>query len=162
MNGRRRWIEAMAGGVNFRGSFLLIITQRLAAHTHTHTHTHTGDWKRFDYERDKNKNNWVAIFLSGKLLCTWLEREKDEWLDHIRLRAHRRKENEKKPSLRVMASLVNVTTGGRPHQEDHLPWEIRLLQKRRVCVYIIYQVWSFTTNFSCVPKLFLVGGSSSF
>ena len=32
MNGRRRWIEAMAGGVNFRGSFLLIITPRLAAH----------------------------------------------------------------------------------------------------------------------------------
>jgi hypothetical protein len=31
MNGRRRWIEAMAGGVNFRGSFLLIITPRLAA-----------------------------------------------------------------------------------------------------------------------------------
>jgi hypothetical protein len=63
MNGRRRWIEAMAGGVNFRGSFLLIITQRLAAHTHTHTHTH---WLiYFDscntHKKEKKKKKRVII-----------------------------------------------------------------------------------------------------
>jgi zinc transporter ZupT len=65
MNGRRRWIEAMAGGVNFRGSFLLIITQRLAAHTHTHTHTHTHWLIYFDscntHKKEKKKKKRVII-----------------------------------------------------------------------------------------------------
>ncbi len=72
----------MAGGVNFRGSFLLIITQRLGS-THTHwliyfdscnTHTHTQKRKEKNWEKKKRVIiiwleliSWSVFFRGGLL-----------------------------------------------------------------------------------------------
>lgn len=98
-----------------------VVVDQLLALTHTHTHTLGTENVSTTKETKTKTTGWPFFFLGNCCALDLREKRMNDLITFGYAPIEEKKMKKKKPSLRVMASLVNVTTGGRPHQEDHLP-----------------------------------------